>query len=807
MRKLFVFLAIFCAVLVVPAGAAVRDGRTTSRPATETGARAIANLPKISARSTISTPARSVSPMRNNVSMRAAAPAVSARAAAETATVSTRTGAAYDQCKSAYFACMDQFCTIKNPNYQRCSCSDRIFDINSTQSVMQDAGTQLTSFTESLDTVGMTAAQAAAMKKASEGENALTGDKSASAALLQAIMNSIKGENASVGGVYEGMNAISIKMDDSAGFGFVDSGQAVAAYNGKNLYTAIYAKCREAVRDDCNDAALQRSVTAYLMAIEQDCNTVQKQLDETKKTMAASVRETGAMLDLARVKDRQERNSLDATACLREVEKSVLSEEVCGAGYRKCLDNGKYIDVATGKPLEGVVEFYKLQELLNFSQELAISDQRLAKNPKNRTFVSSFENKVRQFAQPALDNCQEISDQVWADYLDKAMMEIYYSQRDKVDEIKTGCMDFVSSCYMNGSQAITAAMSGIVNGNVALAPGTIELLDATCKKYVAACDNMFGTADGGGIVAQYIETRKTQDLTDSCRAVVKQCFDSFGGTAYSNFYNPVSGIFSTGMALDWFSFETYDYSGTSVTASVLSPCAKRLIEVKACDTGENHAFAREIFGGFDRSRLNDTGDVYYGLRMTDTIDTAQMHQKGVATEIYNQVVNSLSADCQNYGGKFIQKRFLNLTQNYYHYFDSGEIAFCKSDFDSNPQNAPIVNTYDILTGGENMCPLNYWKKVDTSSWGACNCWENGGRRSLDGTSLKCVPGTYTYSGTFCTGGICDRAILLNPGNSDNKNKICPFGKTTSGANEICQSTYSSTDTTSFDVSKIPEAIK
>ncbi len=828
MRKLFAFLAISCAAFAVPAVSAVRDGRATSRPATESlvrnnesTVRAATNISKISARSAISKPARNVYPMRNNVSMRAATPVVSARAAAETTAVTTRTGAAYDQCKSAYFACMDQFCTIKNPNYQRCSCSDRIFDITAAQSVMQDAGAQLTTFTESLDAVGMTAAQASAMKKASEGENALTGDKSASAALLQAIMNSIKGENASVGGVYEGMNAISIKMDDSASFGSIDNGQAIAAYNGKNLYTAIYSKCREAVRDSCNDASLQRSVTAYLMAIEQDCNTVQKQLDETKKTMAASVRETGAMLDLARVKDRQERNSLDATACLREVEKAVLSEEVCGANYRKCLDNGKYIDVATGKPLEGVVEFYKLQELLNFSQELSISDQRLAKNPSNRAFVTSFENKVRQFAQPTLDNCQEISDQVWADYLDKAMMEIYYSQRDKVDEIKTGCMDFVSSCYMNGSQAITAAMSGIVNGNVALAPGTIELLDATCKKYVAACDNMFETADGVGIVAQYIKTRKTQDLNDSCRAVVKQCFDSFGGTAYSNFYNPVSGIFSTGMALDWFSFETYDYSGTSGTASVLSPCAQRLIEVKACDTGENHAFAREIFGGFDRSRLNDTGDVYYGLRMsannnyvaTGYIDTAQMHQKGVATEIYNQVVNSLSADCQNYGGKFIQKRFLNLTQSYYHYFDSGEIAFCKSDFDSNPQNAPIVSTYGILTGGENMCPLNYWKKVDTLSWGACNCWENGGRRSLDGTSLKCVPGIYTYSGTLptngtnCTGGICDRAILLNPASTDYKNKICPFGKTTSGSNEICQSTYSSTDTTSFDVSKIPEAIK
>lgn len=850
MRKIFAFLAVSCAFFDAHGNATAREARSM-RPATENSGRsAVSAVAKVSARNGVSTITKrnnNISQTRSGVSARVAAtPIVTARAAEETPAVTTRTGTAYDQCKSAYFSCMDQFCTVKDPNYQRCSCSDRIFDITSAQSVMQDANAQLTTFTESLDSVGMTAEQAAAMKKASEGELALTGDKSSSAALLQAIMNSIKGQNTNVGGVYEGLNTINLKMDDSSGFGFVDNGQAIAAYNGKNLYTAIYNKCREAVRDSCTDATLQRSVTAYLMAVEQDCNTVQKQLDEAKKTMTASVREAGAMLDLARVKDRQERNSSDATACLNAVEKAVLSEEVCGENYHKCLDNGKYIDITTGKPLEGVVEFYKLQEMLNFSANVSLADQKLAKNPNNRSFVSAFETKVKQFAKPELDKCQEISDQVWADYLDKAMLAIYYSQREKVDEIKTGCMDFVSACYMNGSTAITSAMSGIVNGTVSLTPGTIELLDDTCNKYVAACDNMFGDANGNGIVAQYIATRKDQDLTDACRAVVKQCFDSFGGTSYNNFYNPISGVFSTGFALDWFTFETYDYTGpTSADVSNVSTCAKKLLEVKACNPADQPDFARNIFGGFDRSI--DTNDkVYYGLRTTGTsnattgnIDLKQMHKSGVATEIYNQIVNSLAVDCQNYGGQFIQKRYLNLNENKYKYKYSinSEMAFCESDFNPTPTVpgiiSPIVSIYKIgniisgttYDGEENMCPLNYWKKVDTSSWGACLCWENGGRRSNNGASLKCVPGQYAYlpygsnpsNGLNCSNSSCDRSILLTPiddslttaidESKTNKNKICPFGKTTSGTSEICQSTEYITDTNSFDVSLVPEAIK
>jgi hypothetical protein len=717
---------------------------------------------------------------------------------------------------------MDQFCAVKNASYQRCSCSDRIYDIVAAQNVMEDAGAQLTAFTENLDVVGMSAAQATAMRNASEGELALTGDKSASKALLQAIMNSIKGEDTNVGGVYEGLNTISIKMDDSAGFGFVDSGQAIATYNGKNLYSAIYGKCREAVRNDCNDASLQRSVTAYLMAVEQDCNTVQKQLDETKKKMTAAVREGGAMLDLARVKDRQERNSSDATACLREVENAVMSDEVCGGGYRKCLDNGKYIDVATGKPMQGVVEFYKLQELLNFAQNISLGEQKLAKNPSNRTFVGNFEKKVKQFAQPALDKCVDIADQVWADYLDKAMLDIYYAQREKVDEIKTGCMDFVSACYMNGSQAITSAMSGLVNGTTNIMPQTIELLDATCKNYVSACDKMFGDGNGNGIIAQYIESRKTQDLTDSCRAVAKQCFDDFGGVSYSNFYNPISGLFSAGRALDWFTFDSHNYSGANYNEanaeiSVVSVCAKRLLEVAACNPPDNPNFAREIFGGFDRSQRTDAGSVYlsYGLRVDDDayastgwISSSQMKKDGIATEIYNQIANSLSSDCKNMGGRFVQKRFLS-TELYPQ--DPGDRGFCISSFGI--QGLPVQSLlapYRIGTandGKENMCPMGYWSKVDTLSWGVCSCWENGGRRSNNGLSLRCVPGRYQYSGGLpaggmnCTAAECDRAVLSNPARPNDRDKVCPYGlSTTTGE---CANTTNGTGVFG-DINLVPE---
>ena len=72
---------------------------------------------------------------------------------------------------------------MKNDDYRRCSCSNRVYDLTEKRSTLQDAGEQLTVFNENLEAVGMTAAQASAMKKASAGENALTSDSSASKAL------------------------------------------------------------------------------------------------------------------------------------------------------------------------------------------------------------------------------------------------------------------------------------------------------------------------------------------------------------------------------------------------------------------------------------------------------------------------------------------------------------------------------------------------------------------------------------------------------------------------------------------------
>ena len=702
---------------------------------------------------------------------------------------STRIGAEYEKCKSTYFSCMDQFCMLKNDDYRRCSCNDRVFALDEERQILQDAGEKITVFNEQLDVVGMTAAQATAMRQESEGESALTDDNSASKALLQAIMNSIRGEDSSVGGKYADLNSINISFDTVNAFGMTDVGQAIAAYNGNALYSAVYPQCRDAVRADCNNASLQRAITAYLMAVEQDCNTVQTALAETRKKTKAAVRESGAMLDLARVENRQKHNSSNVTTCINEVEAAILSEEVCGAGYHKCLDNGEYIDISTGKPIVGVKDFYKLGSMLKFSDGVEAVHQKLSKNSSNRVFVQNFEGRVKKFAQPALDKCVEDADFVWAEYLDKAMLSIYYAQQSKVEEIKQGCFDYVSSCYVNTDTAIMDAMDGIQGeSNILLQPDKIALNSQMCADYIESCNNMFDD----NIIMDYVNNITSTDTLTACRAVVKQCFDKYGGTNYENFYYPYSGLFmaNSASAPDWFTLYEYDGDDKIVTNgdgtfAYKSECAQQLHSIPACSSPD---MMERAFGGLDWSSKKGQ----YGLVVDGTVMHRQLRSTGVATEIYNQIISILSTQCMNLQGRFVEVQFI--PEGLYNTDNYCVSNFVAEDGKSNKYDetgegkVSLVDLYGI-GNGENMCPRDYSLGVATQSWGACLCWENGGRRSKWGKSAKCVPAmpvSTTVADAACT-AISSETILETSTAGHSVDNWCmqPQGNITESTNQVC----------------------
>lgn len=776
MKKILTFV-LLCIICIFDADAAVRGEKSTSRSknnvtnATARATRTIASrnpiktvvsartlkpvsvlLPKSEAQSnTTRTSVRTPTKQTRTNTVRVATVNNDKPAATE-----TRTGTEYEQCKAAFFTCMDQFCQLKNDNFRRCSCNDRVFDFQNISETYQNINEKLNEFNENLDVVGMTAEQAVATKTATEGEDALTEDKSASKQLLQAIMNSIKGEDATVGGKYKDLNSISLSADFANAFGMEDSGQIIASYNGTTLYKAVYPKCKSAVQSDCNSASLQRAINAYLMAIEQDCNTVETALKKQQKTLKAATTQSSAMLDLARVENRKKHNTDDVATCLTNVEQAIQSEEVCGSNYHKCLDYGQYIDVSTGAPLVGVTDFYKLGEILTFKTGTELKDQKLSSIQNNRTFVQFFENKTKKFAEESLDKCTEDADFVWQQYLDRALIDIYYAQQAKVKTIKQSCLDLVAKCYDNQNVSITTAIANLTGDtNMLLKPTTISLTTQLCSDYIASCNGMFDN----NIIETYIANKDSTDSIAACRAIAQHCFESFGGNAYNNLYYTQSGLFKAGQAMDWFSL--YEYTTDSTEKTILSPCAQQVANTSGCED-----ILEEVFGGFDKYIDTNNNNAYAYLYSTDnsniqnnSIDNSRnIRPTGVATEIYHQILDSLTNHCAGLGGYFVEFKY---AQSYgykpsnFCKIDSGnnQSIFYINPYNNSPQS--LVYWYHFIEE-ENMCPANYASDVDTQSWGICSCWENGGQRSKNGTTTTCrplLPAIYAQNDSLCSANI------------------------------------------------------
>ena len=165
----------------------------------------------------------------------------------------TKTGAAYEQCKTAYFTCMDQFCATQNESYRRCACSSRLDQIKSRENLLSDTANQLQDFKDfNLSVIDKSASEVTAIVTATTGEEiaASARDTSQSAqqlANIGAILSKAKSQSLSTAGTLDiGGDIKQIwKTPDLA------DGANIANLTGESLYNAVHAQCTQMVADAC----------------------------------------------------------------------------------------------------------------------------------------------------------------------------------------------------------------------------------------------------------------------------------------------------------------------------------------------------------------------------------------------------------------------------------------------------------------------------------------------------------------------------------------------------------------------------
>lgn len=413
------------------------------------------------------------------------------RAATPTATREGVLMRNYSKCREVFNECMDEFCANKDAQLKRCACSARVNDFNKIKQQLADIDEKMLDFNQRLLTVSMDEKDVAVLNTATEGEKAFydTRDVSASKRALDAIAKKLNADfdtnnySSSIGSV------LSWSLDMDSAFDTIDSigGASTAAKSGTALYSAALPVCREMAAEVCSDDDLALAESGYQILIGQACDTVEKTYKTAAEQARAKVMESSALLDMSRLDVHQKNNADDILTCKRKMLTMLSDSTVCGENLGKCLDiTGQYIDPSTG-------EAFLSSDLsdLGYLITRPDGDQSWTSVPGNAPFVTFLDSK-KKFLETAMENCRDISDTVWDNFIEDALSQIKIAQIRKLEDVRQSCTTLVAQCLTNASDSLTAFDARALSTFGVAADMTAN---AMCQGVLSSCTTLLETTD------------------------------------------------------------------------------------------------------------------------------------------------------------------------------------------------------------------------------------------------------------------------------------------------------------------------
>jgi hypothetical protein len=233
---------------------------------------------------------------------------------------------------------------------------------------------------------------------------------------------------------------------------------------------------------------------------------------------------------MSRLSVYQQRNSDDILTCKKKVLNQLSDNAVCGENLYKCLDTtGEYIDPSTGKAFLSE----NLYNLVNLLQE-PVGNEKWSKITKNEPFVN-FINSKKEFLKPAIEQCQDVADTVWKDFLDDALSQIKLAQNAKMEEIRQSCTTLVAECKTNALTDLSEFDSRALSMFSVAADKTANEM---CSKIQNSCVSLMG--NNSGDEWQSGMTNIATDVTyksiiDTCTQIGRDCIIQKCNGASGNF--------------------------------------------------------------------------------------------------------------------------------------------------------------------------------------------------------------------------------------------------------------------------------
>ena len=437
----------------------------------------------------------------------------------------------YSKCKTVYYECMDEFCANKDANLRRCACSSRVHEFDNIKKQLDKAEDKMLEFNQRLLTVSMDKEDAAAINIATEGETAFNiKDKSESEKILKKITKALDySDDSKIGNETSSLSwdlNLDTAWDDVDAFG----GITTSSKTGVDLYNAARPICIEMAKEVCSDDELKIAQDGYKLTIQQDCNTVSKSYNTMQNKVVEKVHESNALLDMSRLNVYQERNSDDTLTCKKKILEQLSSTSVCGENLYKCLDmTGEYINPSNGKAFLSE----NLYNLANILQE-PTGDEKWSTLPQNERFVNFLKSK-KKFLEPAIEQCQDIADTIWKEFLDDALSQIKLAQKAKLEEIRRSCTTLVAECKTSALNDLSEFDSRALSVFSVIADKTANEMCRTIQNSCVAVMNLNDANTWSSGVTGITTDITYNTVIDTCTQIGRDCIIQKCNSTAGNF--------------------------------------------------------------------------------------------------------------------------------------------------------------------------------------------------------------------------------------------------------------------------------
>jgi hypothetical protein len=180
---------------------------------------------------------------------------------------------------------------------------------------------------------------------------------------------------------------------------------------------------------------------------------------------------------------------------------------------------GRHIDPSTGEAFL-TVNLADLGGLITRPS----GDQKWTTAPGNSAFVT-FLNSKKKYLEPAMENCQDISDRVWNAFIEDALAQIKLAQEQKLEDIRQGCTSLTTQCLATTAKSVSEFDARALSIFGVHADKTVNEMCSGIKNACAALLQTTGGTDNNWEAGMTgIETDKTYEaIMQTCTEVGKAC--------------------------------------------------------------------------------------------------------------------------------------------------------------------------------------------------------------------------------------------------------------------------------------------